>query len=82
LPTKDRDLIRAAMERTGLSARALAALCDVDERTMRRWQAEESPMPGSARQLLRVLVAEPQRVMEILDAHPRPPGWLVAASKR
>jgi DNA-binding transcriptional regulator YiaG len=55
----DRDLIHAAMESTGLSARALARALEVDERTVRRWIAGDREMPGPARQLCRVLVADP-----------------------
>lgn len=55
----DRDLIQAAMASTGLSARALSHVLDCDERTIRRWLAGERPMPGPARQLLRILALEP-----------------------
>jgi DNA-binding transcriptional regulator YiaG len=62
----DRDLIYAAMESTGLSARALSQVLDCDERTVRRWLEGSRAMPGPARQLCRVLVHDPS-VMLALD---------------
>ena len=78
----DRDLIKEAQERTGLSARALAALLAVDERNVRRWIESGTIGSGAARQLLRVTVAAPNLVMDTLDVHPRPPGWMVSAAQR
>lgn len=46
IPPTDADRLRAAIERSGLSARAFAR--DVllrDERTVRRWLAGDSPIP-------------------------------------
>lgn len=53
-------LIRNAMSATGLSARRLARTIGVDERTMRRWQAGDAPLPGPAVALLRILIAIPE----------------------
>lgn len=61
----DRDLIHAAMESTGLSARALSRVLDVDERTVRRWLAGDRPMPGPARQLCRALATEPSLTLAL-----------------
>jgi DNA-binding transcriptional regulator YiaG len=64
-PVPDRDLIHAAMESTGLSARALAGVLAVDERTVRRWLAGERPMPGPAIQLCRALAHDPSLVLAL-----------------
>jgi DNA-binding transcriptional regulator YiaG len=50
------------MEATGLSARSLARVLDVDERTVRRWLAGDREIPGPALQLLRLLTAKPKLV--------------------
>jgi DNA-binding transcriptional regulator YiaG len=60
-------LIRAAMSATGQSARGLARLIGVDERTMRRWLADESPVPGPALALFRILRAEPHTLLLMGD---------------
>lgn len=64
MPT-DRDLIHAAMESTGLSARALSRVLDCDERTIRRWLAGDRAMPGPARQLCRALATDPSLVLAL-----------------
>ena len=56
-------LIRSAMDATGLSARGLAASIGVDERTMRRWQSGDAPIPGPAVALLRILAAAPDTLL-------------------
>lgn len=56
-----RVLIRAAMAATGLSARSLARVLAVNERTVRRW-LEGNPMPGPAMQLCRALAHDPSIV--------------------
>jgi DNA-binding transcriptional regulator YiaG len=61
----DRELIAAAMESTGLSARALSHALAVDERTVRRWIEGSRSMPGPARQLCRVLAMEPWLVLAL-----------------
>lgn len=77
----DRELLTEAMTRTGLSARALSALVDRNERTVRRWLDGSQVIDGTSRNLLRVTCEAPQLVMDTLDVHPRPPGWMVAASR-
>jgi hypothetical protein len=43
----DPELLRAAIERSGLSARAFAVRVLIrDERTVRRWLAGDSPIPA------------------------------------
>lgn len=41
----DADRLRAELERLGLSQRGLARELDLDERTVRRWCAGDSPVP-------------------------------------
>lgn len=55
-------LVAQTMKATGLSARALARILEIDERTMRRWQSGHREMPGPARQLCRLLVNDPALV--------------------
>lgn len=64
----DPDLIRAAIEATGLSARSLARFMDVNERTVRRWLDGSQDMSGPARLLLRVLVMEPHLVLALRES--------------
>jgi hypothetical protein len=50
----DADLLRTAIERSGLSARAFAVRVLIrDERTVRRWLAGDSPIPAVVVQRLR-----------------------------
>lgn len=50
--------LRAAIERSGYSARAFAVqVLDVDERTVRYWLAGEREMPGPVRQIVRAILA-------------------------
>ena len=77
----DRELIAAALEATGLSARRLAVLCAANERSMRRWQ-EGDPLDPKVRAILRLVIAAPRLVMDTLGVHPLPPGWLVSAANR
>lgn len=54
------DLLRSAIDASGLSARRFAAeVLAVDERTVRRWMAGDRDMPGPAVQLCRVVVDDP-----------------------
>ena len=48
----DPELIRRAIQATGLSARRFAALVWRDERTVRRWVSGESPVPNTVRERL------------------------------
>lgn len=66
----DAALIAAAMQATGLSARALARVLAVDEVTVRRWlipPPHGRPLKGPARQLLRVLVEWPEAALLLGD---------------
>lgn len=63
MPAVPADLIATAMSATGLSARSLARVIGVDERTMRRWLAGDVPMPGPAIALMRILSAAPESVL-------------------
>jgi hypothetical protein len=47
---------RVAIEKVGLSQRAAGAFFGVDERTSRRWAAEDAPIPESVAKLLRLMV--------------------------
>lgn len=60
------DLLRAAIEASGLSARRFAVeVLGVDERTVRRWIAGDREMPGPAVQLCRLVVADPDLVSSL-----------------
>lgn len=61
-----RDLLRQALQRTGLSARAFSHVLSVDERTVRRWIAADRPMPGPVIQLCRLLIANPELVARLV----------------
>ena len=61
------DLLRSAIEASGLSARRFAVdVLAVDERTVRRWLAGDRDMPGPAVQLCRLVVANSD-VVEALE---------------
>ncbi len=58
----DPELLAAAIERSGLSARKFAELVLVrDERTIRRWLAGDSPIPKVVRDMLKTEIARPDR---------------------
>jgi hypothetical protein len=62
----DPDLLRAAIEAAGLPARRFAVeVLDVDERTVRRWLADEREMPGPVRRICRAVVRRPRLAMEL-----------------
>jgi DNA-binding transcriptional regulator YiaG len=52
-------LLRQAIDSTTGSARAFAGAIGVDERTIRRWLAEERPIPGPVVTLCRILCDRP-----------------------
>lgn len=59
-------LLRAAITASGLSARGFAVdVLAVDERTVRRWLAGDSAVPGPVVQLCRLIVAEPSLVLAL-----------------
>jgi len=58
----DPELIRAAIDASGLSARKYAEMVLVrDERTVRRWLAGDSPIPKIVREMLLAELAKPKR---------------------
>lgn len=56
------DLLQAAIDASGHSARAFASVLAVDERTVRRWLAEDRGIPGPVVQLCRLIVHDPSLV--------------------
>lgn len=59
-PRGDAELLNDAIAASGLSARRFAVeVLDVDERTVRRWQAGERSIPGPVRMVCRVIVSDP-----------------------
>lgn len=55
------DLLHSAITASGLSARRFAVeVLAVDERTVRRWLAGDSAVPGPVRQLCRLIVRDPR----------------------
>ena len=57
----DPELIRAAIEASGLSARKYAEMVLVrDERTVRRWASGKSPIPKIVREMLLAELAKPK----------------------
>lgn len=65
----DPDLVRAATDAAGLSARRFAVeVLDVDERNMRRWEAGERELQGTVRVVCAAIVARPELAAELADA--------------
>lgn len=64
LPT-DSAALRQAIAASGLSARAFAALLKVDERTVRKWLAEDRRIPGPIAVLCRAIIRNPALVAEL-----------------
>lgn len=57
----DAELLSAAIEQSGLSARKYAELVLVrDERTIRRWLKGDSPIPKVVREMLHAHLAKPK----------------------
>lgn len=62
----DVELLTAAIAASGLSDRRFAfEVLDVDERSVRRWLAEDRSLPGTVRVVCKAIVADPS-VAEIL----------------
>lgn len=62
MPTKSAtplEQLKKAIAATGLSDRAFAALIDVDERTVRRWLADDREIPGTVRVVCRAILRDP-----------------------
>ena len=58
--TTPRDLLTAAIAKSGMSARQFATqLMGRDERTIRRWQSGDSPIPQAALDWLAAYVSRP-----------------------
>jgi len=66
----DTALLRQAIGVSGLSARAFAALLEVDERSVRKWLGEERRVPGTVRVVCRAIVRDPAIVASLT---PDPP---------
>jgi DNA-binding transcriptional regulator YiaG len=67
-PRSDPDLLVAAIDASGLSARRFAMeLLTVDERTVRRWLAGDRELAAPVRVLCAAIIADPA-VAEILRA--------------
>ena len=66
----DSELIRAAVQAAGISARQFAErVLGRDERTLRRWAAGSSPIPLKARTFLtRWLALSPEERSKILQS--------------
>ena len=58
-------MLREAIAASGLSARAFAAFLEVDERTVRRWLAEEREIPGPVRVICRAIIRDPSIVASL-----------------
>jgi DNA-binding transcriptional regulator YiaG len=57
---RDTELLAAAIEASGLSARRFAVeVLDVDERTVRRWLAGERELQGTVRLVCRLVLLRP-----------------------
>lgn len=63
-----RDLLASAIENSGLSARVFAELVlDVDERTVRRWQAGDRDIPFCVCLVCADLLEDPARTRKRVD---------------
>lgn len=56
------DQLRQAIAASGLSARAFAGFLEVDERTVRRWIADEREVPGPVRVICAAIIRDPSVV--------------------
>lgn len=57
---RDTELLAAAIEASGLSARRFAVeVLDVDERTVRRWLAGDRALQGTVRLVCRLVLLRP-----------------------
>jgi len=56
----DLELLRLAIQKSGLSNRAFADVLAVNERTVRRWVAEDRAIPGPVVQLCAEIVRDPK----------------------
>ncbi len=57
---KDSEIAHTAVEVLKLPAVQVARLVDVNDRTFRRWLEGESDLTGPTRQLLLLLIAQPE----------------------
>jgi DNA-binding transcriptional regulator YiaG len=56
------DVLHVAIAASGLSARAFAALLEVDERTVRRWKASDREIPGPVLVICKAIIRDPRIV--------------------
>jgi hypothetical protein len=64
----DIDLLTAAIEASGLSARRFAMeVLGVDERSVRRWLAGDRELQATARVVCQAIVARPGLALELAD---------------
>lgn len=70
--TYESDLIRAQIQEAGLSQRGAARVLEIDERTMRRYCAGESPVPTSVTIALRLLVLlhKNKQTIRVIERNP------------
>jgi hypothetical protein len=65
----DRDRLAAAIPASGYSARRYAtAVLGVDERTVRRWLASDTVIPGPVRVISAAILRRPAIAQELADA--------------
>lgn len=60
-----RETLSQAIAASGLSARAFAGFLEVDERTVRKWLAEDRRVPGPVLVICRAILRDP-RVIAVL----------------
>lgn len=63
----DAELARLARHLTGLSRRQFAALIGATHVSISRWESGQARPTGASRSLLRLVVAEPRLVVEVLS---------------
>jgi DNA-binding transcriptional regulator YiaG len=64
------DVLDVAIAASGLSARSFAALLQVDERTVRRWKAEEREIPGPVIVICAAIIRDPRIVAALAPERP------------
>lgn len=64
-------LLRRAIEDSGRSAVQFAALLGVDDRTVRRWLADDREVPAPVRLLCALIVVDPTVVMGLASKDER-----------
>jgi putative transcriptional regulator len=59
--------VKAVRESAGLSQSQLAGLMGVSRRTLANWEQHRVRLAGPARALLKIIAANPQAALEVLD---------------